>query len=95
MSDLFERRVEAGARALCRAQNVNPDGARKGDHSPPWKLRVPYARAALKAADAVEGVKVVPVEPTEAMKAAANRLNHPRDEEIYRAMIAAAPDGGG
>ena len=57
------------------------------------------SRAALLASDAVlaqAGMAVVPREATEVMRAAANRLNHPRDEEIYTAMIdAAAPDNGG
>ena len=36
------------------------------------------------------GYVIVPREPTTAMIAAANRLNHPRDEEVWRTMIDAA-----
>jgi len=32
-------------------------------------------------------------EPDEGMKARASRLNHPRDEEIWRAMIDAVSEG--
>lgn len=36
----------------------------------------------------------VPVEPSEAMKAASYRIPHARDEKIYAAMIAAASEPG-
>lgn len=48
------------------------------------------ADAAL-AAIAAAGFAVVPKEPTEEQLAAANRLNHPSDREIYCAAVAAAP----
>ena len=35
--------------------------------------------------------KLVPVEATTEMKAAASRISHARDGEIYCAMVAAAP----
>lgn len=49
-------------------------------------MGVPYAREALGRIRAA-GFEVVPREPTETMISAANRLNHPRDEEVWRTMI--------
>lgn len=37
------------------------------------------------------GYRVVPVEATREMFAASMRVNHARDDEIYSAMLAAAP----
>jgi len=47
------------------------------EDSPPTENELDDARAAIAALR----------EPTEAMTAAANRLNHPRDEEVWRTMI--------
>ena len=100
--DMWERMVIFETETL----NLNhlgawfvPDDADTSDDATIRRHMLGNARAALLASDAVlaqAGMVVVPREATPIMKAAANRLNHPRDEEIYRAMIsAAAPDNGG
>lgn len=64
-------------------------------HRDPMAAYTIEATAALDALSsklAELGLCVVPVEATEHMLGEANRLNHPRDHEIYDAMIAAAPN---
>ena len=94
---LSPRAIEAAARAIYEARN--------GKGCKPWSLqpkshKEPYisdARAALTAALAVDGLCLVPKEPSVAMLAAGERawIDDPlkRSSTLYRAMIAAASDG--
>jgi len=76
--------VERVARVLCRSQTAPIPGRDiDGWVEKMWRAYRHPARAAI------ETIR----EPTEAMIAVANRLNHPRDEETWLAMIAAALGG--
>lgn len=62
------------------------------DDNYPWFGEAADAAIAahLKALE-VAGLCVVPLEPTIKMVAEANRLNHPRDRDVYLTMLAARP----
>jgi len=101
--------LEAAARAMCAADELDPDELVYGYTTvrpcfkrwtrPEYKGR---AEAVLRAAgftDAdmaapVGSRVVVPREPTREMRDASMRIPHARDEEIYRAMIRAAAPAG-
>lgn len=96
--------IEAMALAMCNAYRIKPDAASMGRDSQirtAVENRVKELRAALAAAER-EGWRLVPVEPTEDMKAA-GEIEIDRDGygtflwpnealDVYRAMLAASPE---
>lgn len=54
------------------------------------RLAYSDAIAALRAAEEA-GYVLVPMKPTRIMVGEANRLNHPRDEDVWNTMVSARP----
>lgn len=98
---LSQRAVEAAARAIAEARSRITGGTAN-----PIPSDFIHAEAAIEAALAVDGLCLVPKEPTEAMIEAGDDLipisrctetyrmsGAAYPEDIYRAMIGAASDG--
>lgn len=89
-----QKAVEAAARAIAETRGAIWT---RPDHTVSATFDHDAAKAALSAALAVDGLCLVPKEPTMAMLAAGETawINDPlkRSSTLYRAMIAAASDG--
>lgn len=83
--------VEDAAGDAYRAMVYGADASLATDMAAAVTRGTNAAIRAYRAAMERHGFVMVPVEATREMKDAACRLNHPRDEEIYRAMLAARP----
>jgi hypothetical protein len=79
--------VERVARAMCAP--FDPDEMMWiGRYIKRWETHRDQGRAAIAE------IRAALDEPNEAMLAAARRINHATDAEIWRAMLAASPLGG-
>ena len=79
--------IELMARVDCEAVNGVVWDDLSEEEKAQWK---DPERAKLEALEEM-GQGVTPGKPTEEMRAAAARINHARDEEIYRAMHDSRP----